>query len=78
MDKDRGGQVAKDPYSPPGVTSHGYASHTPVSDGKLVYAFFGKSGVYAYDFDGNEKWHTEVAATLGADAMGICRKPNRS
>lgn len=39
---------------------HGYASHTPASDGKSVFVFFGKSGVYAFDLDGNEKWHKQV------------------
>ena len=47
----------EDPYSGAGVPAHGYASHTPVSDGKQVFAFFGKSGVYAYDMDGNQLWH---------------------
>ncbi|MFQ5734551.1 MAG: PQQ-binding-like beta-propeller repeat protein, partial [Planctomycetaceae bacterium] len=28
---------------------HGYASNTPTTDGKNVYAFYGKSGVVAYD-----------------------------
>ena len=46
-------KMPEDQYRPPGVTTHGYASNTPTSDGKLVYAFFGKSGVYAYDLDGN-------------------------
>ena len=31
---------------------HGYASSTPVSDGKNVYVFFGKTGVFAFDLDG--------------------------
>ena len=39
---------------------HGYASSTPVSDGKNVFVFFGKSGVLAFDFDGNEKWRKDV------------------
>lgn len=44
---------------------NGYASHTPVSDGERVYAFFGKSGIYAFDLDGKELWHKEVG--LGDD-----------
>jgi len=42
------------------ITEHGYASSTPVTDGEMVYVFFGKMGVYALDFAGNEKWHEEV------------------
>ncbi len=35
---------------------HGYASHTPVTDGEKIYAFFGTTGVIALDFDGNVVW----------------------
>ena len=31
---------------------HGYASSTPTTDGQRVYAFFGRSGVFAYTVDG--------------------------
>lgn len=34
------------------ITEHGYASSTPVTDGRAVYVFFGKSGVLAFDMDG--------------------------
>ena len=30
------------------INMHGYASSTPVTDGKAVYVFYGRSGVYAY------------------------------
>ncbi len=33
---------------------HGYASSTPVSDGKHIYAFFGKSGVFCFDLKGEK------------------------
>ena len=49
---------------------HGYASHTPVSDGKLVYAFFGKSGVFAFDMDGNERWHKLVGSDTDRRGWG--------
>src|SRR5580765_8947301 len=39
---------------------HGYASNTPTSDGKLVWVFLGKDGVYCFDLEGNQKWHTSV------------------
>ena len=38
------------------IQQHGYASSTPTSDGKLVYAFFGKSGLFAFDMDGSKVW----------------------
>lgn len=39
---------------------HGYAAGTPATDGERLYVFFGKSGVFCFDLDGNEKWHTLV------------------
>lgn len=67
--------LPEDPYSPPGVTSHGYASHTPTSDGKLIYAFFGKSGVYAFDRDGNEVWKASVGKGSGPQQWGSSSSP---
>lgn len=42
------------------ITDHGYASHTPATDGQAVYAFFGKSGVVAFSMDGKKLWQTSV------------------
>lgn len=44
------------------VTEHGYASSTPVSDGERVYVFFGKTGVLAFDMEGQQCWQTSVGA----------------
>lgn len=41
-----------------------FASPTPVTDGKMVYAFFGTEGIYAYDFKGNLKWKTQVGQII--------------
>jgi outer membrane protein assembly factor BamB len=41
---------------------HGYASSTPVSDGKRLYVFFGAAGVFAFDLDGNQQWHASVGS----------------
>ena len=54
------GTKNEDDFSGIGVTAHGYASHTPVSDGESLFVFLGKSGVIAYDFDGNELWKKDV------------------
>jgi len=43
-------------------TWHGYASSTPTTDGERLYVFFGLSGVYALDLDGNVLWNTGVGA----------------
>jgi outer membrane protein assembly factor BamB len=42
------------------LTEHGYASSTPVTDGRRVFVFFGKSGVVAFDVDGGRLWHAAV------------------
>lgn len=51
-----------------------YASPTPVTDGTLVYAYFGSEGLYAYDFSGKLAWKADVGdiATLG---MGTSTSP---
>ena len=44
------------------VRDHGYAAATPTTDGKSLYVFFGKSGVFAFDLDGNQKWQADVGS----------------
>jgi outer membrane protein assembly factor BamB len=45
---------------------HGYASSTPVSDGKNLFVFFGKSGVFCFDLTGKQLWSQSVGkATRG-------------
>ena len=43
-----------------------YASPTPVTDGRLVFAYFEAAGIYAYDFNGVLVW----SSTLGKIAKG--------
>ncbi len=50
------------------IREHGYSSSTPVTDGERLYVFFGKSGVFAFDLDGNELWRADVGA--GIHSMG--------
>ena len=73
--KDVNAALPEDPYSGIGVTAHGYASHTPVSDGKNVYAFFGKSGVHAFDMDGNELWQADVGTESDPAKWGSSSSP---
>ncbi len=42
------------------VRDHGYAAQTPVTDGKHLYVFFGKSGVFKFDLEGQQVWRTSV------------------
>lgn len=38
---------------------HGYASYTPVTDGKNLYAWFGSRGLHCLDFKGEIKWSVD-------------------
>jgi hypothetical protein len=67
--------LPEDEFSGAGVPEHGYASHTPVSDGERVYAFLGKSGVYAFDMDGNEQWKAEVGNGSDERRWGSASSP---
>jgi len=37
-----------------------YASATAVTDGELVFFYFGSEGIYAYDLDGNRVWSDDL------------------
>ena len=39
---------------------HGYAASTPTTDGKHLFVFMGKSGVYCLDLAGKQVWHADV------------------
>jgi outer membrane protein assembly factor BamB len=54
---------------------HGYASHTPVSDGERVYVFFGKTGALAFDLNGNKLWQTKVGTELDPHNWGSASSP---
>ena len=68
-------KMPEDEWRPPGVTTHGYASNTPVSDGEHVYAFFGKSGVHAYDMDGEKVWEQSVGQERSNKGFGSAASP---
>ncbi len=52
---------------------HGYASSTPVSDGKQIYCFFGKTGVVAFDLAGKQLWQADVGS--GLNGWGSAASP---
>ncbi len=39
---------------------HGYASGSPTTDGRRLYASFGSQGLFCYDLDGNLKWSRDL------------------
>ena len=73
--KDVKAVMPEDKYTGAGVPAHGYASHTPVSDGKNIYAFFGKSGVHAFDMTGKELWQADVGKESDPTRWGSSSSP---
>ncbi len=60
----------EDRYQGMGVPEHGYATNTGTTDGEFVFMFLGKSGVIAFDLDGNEKWKLSVGTESGNRQWG--------
>lgn len=56
-------------------TQHGYASHTPVSDGERVYVYFGKTGALAFDMEGNQVWQTGIGTESDRRGWGSAASP---
>lgn len=56
-------------------TQHGYATHTPTSDGKNVYAYFGKSGLHAFDLNGKKLWEADTGNNLDRRGWGSASSP---
>jgi outer membrane protein assembly factor BamB len=54
---------------------HGYASSTLAVDADRVYAFFGRTGVLAFDHGGKELWKTSVGT--GLNGWGSASSPIR-
>ena len=52
-------RLPEDPYRGY-ISEHGYASNTPVTNGREVFVFFGKTGVIAFDLNGRELWRADV------------------
>ncbi len=47
-----------------------YASGSPVTDGKHVYAWFGSHGLHCYDMEGNPKWQRDLGDMRTRNAFG--------
>lgn len=67
--------LPEDAYRGAGVPSHGYASHTPCSDGERVYVFFGKTGAIAFDMDGKKLWETNLGKGSDPRSWGSASSP---
>jgi len=47
-----------------------FASASPVTDGKHVWAYFGSRGLYCYSMDGTFKWHKDFGKMTMARSFG--------
>jgi outer membrane protein assembly factor BamB len=55
------------------IRDHGYAANTPAADADRVYVFFGKTGVFAFDHQGNQLWQADVGS--GTSGWGTAASP---
>jgi outer membrane protein assembly factor BamB len=67
--------LPEDPFAGQLQRNHGYASHTPVSDGERIYVFFGKTGALAFDMNGKKLWQTSVGTGSGVMGWGTASSP---
>jgi outer membrane protein assembly factor BamB len=52
------------------IQQHGFATATPIIDGKRIFVNFCRGGVFAFDLDGNELWHRELGNFRNAFGSG--------
>lgn len=57
------------------IREHGYASSSPATDGKRVFVFYGKSGLFAYDLEGKELWSADLGAGSAVMGWGSAASP---
>lgn len=49
---------------------HSFASHSPVTDGKLVFGWFGSRGLHCYDTSGKLQWSKDFGDLRTANGFG--------
>jgi len=57
------------------LSSHGYASHTPVTDGQHIYAFMGKTGLLCVNMQGDIVWRKSLGTGSGIRGWGTASSP---
>lgn len=50
--------------------THGFASGSPVTDGRHIYSFFGSRGLYCLDMDGNLLWQKDLGKMQTRNSFG--------
>jgi outer membrane protein assembly factor BamB len=54
---------------------NGYASETPVTNGRYIYAYFGMIGIFCYDMEGNLVWKKDMGAYKTLNNWGTGSSP---
>lgn len=54
---------------------HGFASHSAVTDGEMVYAYFGSRGLHAFTMDGELRWSKDLGKMQTRAAFGEGSSP---
>ena len=54
---------------------HGFASGSPITDGRHLFAYFGSRGLYCYDLDGSLKWETDLGDMQSRNGFGEGTSP---
>ncbi len=59
----------------PRHSSNTYATETPITDGQRVYAYFGMTGIYCYDMDGELQWQKDLGSFEMRAGWGTSSSP---
>jgi outer membrane protein assembly factor BamB len=54
---------------------HGFSSHSPLTDGQSVFAYFGSRGLHCYDLRGNLKWSRDFGRMKTKNSFGEGSSP---
>ncbi len=54
---------------------HGYASHSPVTDGKHLWVYWGSRGLHCLDLQGNVKWSKDLGRMRTRNGFGEGSSP---
>jgi outer membrane protein assembly factor BamB len=54
---------------------HGFASYSPVTDGRLILSWFGSRGLHCYDLQGRKKWEKDLGRMQTRNSFGEGSSP---
>ena len=67
--------VKEDKPPIPRHSTNTYATETPVTDGRRIYAYFGMNGVHCLDMDGNLQWQRDLGVYEMRAGWGTSSSP---